>query len=113
MVNATQPTQRRIFLGMVIGCPISERIVKFAYHIEPLGEEVQTDRDFSYLLPNDGSLVQQLNILKCNYSREEIILANGIPKSLSKGWAPEYKFYTLPDIEFDEIRKRTGLESKV
>ena len=112
MVDITNPLERKIYVGWISVCPIPEKVGLFAYHVQPLNGEEQTDRDFNYFLPDDESLVAKINDLKTRYP-ERIILSNGIPKGLCKGWVPEYRFLALPNMEFKEIKRITDLESKL
>jgi len=113
MADIVNPTERRIYVGMLISYPISQKLGSFAYHIERLNGEERTDSDFSYFLPDDELLVEKLNLLKNNHPGEKLILVNGIPRSLTDGWIPDCKFLHLPGMEFKEIKRITGLESKV
>ncbi len=93
-----------IYLGLVESCPSPEVNGRFAYHIVIDGESSIANLD--YRVPNRNSLVGKLK----TFSKQEVIVRNGIPKNLSEGYAHEFKFQELPNDILSSIISESGLE---
>lgn len=96
-----------IYVANVASSPNRAAIGRFAYHLVRDGESSIADLDYS--VRDRSSLVK---ILRGYSSSEEVTVRNGIPASLSEGYASEYIFADLDESDFSSITSESGLKTK-